>query len=70
MKKKSLLNTSLKNSFFYQFVKNFLELLVRKINVFYIFNMVDFFSNFCYATKFWNFYRIELSVKTLRAIHF
>ena len=41
--------------FFYQFVNNFLALLLRKINCPDIFNMVNFFSEFYSIGKYFKF---------------
>ena len=47
--------------FFSRFVNNFLALLLRKIYVFGIFNMIDFFQIFVsYIAKYWNSDGIKL----------
>ena len=40
------------NNFFYQLVKNFLELLICKISVPGIFDMIDFSKVFCCIAKY------------------
>ena len=53
----------------YKFFNNISALLLLcKNNVHARFDMGDFFSDFCYIAKYWNFNRTKLLVKNVRAI--